>query len=297
MLDINCIKKLYIYFRPDLVGRIEGQKLTANFSVNFDHEPLEAGNWQIHIDVTYSLNTVAEILTRSTFQVRCEEDWMFAEGVLLPTVKMAVENCFQGFREQCDAYNISFKEEWIKIPDQTLDILRDHVIKLYKGRGRITDKNPEMYKNSYFHMTPGGNTQALVNGSLIVMDLLLSESRHVDVKANRSEILKAGLPYPWYLTAKIRCMKLSKKQTVYLSMVYFIAFYHSMDCACQVLLSDVSDGLSQEMTDKGLTEDFKKYFLKQAIEFMKSQKQQMVARKHNVTSIQKQIDWVGILDL
>jgi len=133
----------------------------------------------------------------------------------------------------------------------------------------------------------------LLTATFFIMDEVLYLNKSFDVKHNQ-EVFHAVIPPQLYYTIRFKCVKILEED-VKLVMSHNIAFHICLDFAIQMLLDKHSDTLMQVETNRGLTTEYQKRFIKFGNEFLELSRKKNKELEIEYVNLEKRYDWNAMI--
>ena len=299
-INSNCYRSVQLWFVPYastdaqvITSGVSAEHPMASFNHGFDYEKSADNKWKLHIDAGLSIMPVAEIKTRSSFDLECEtgeEEHLFTtEGIpLLNDINRIVfKKCVKSFNEECTAGGL--ESGWnFEISDEHLQGFSEGMISQYIIRKAGDLKNMRLNKQA-LTLTQGKLTYLMVMATFLIIDDILHLNKVFDRKHNLGVFTKV-ISETYYYTLKIRCMRI-ETETIELILKDTILFAICLDCALQMLMNDHTDKLMPSIIANGLTTEKQQAFISFADGMLKHMRERWKSDGVHITNLEKRYDW------
>lgn len=285
--------EIYDAFHPEVLNYDQESAVDyATIGSNFDYEKILPDKWRVHIDIIIKVVPAGAIYVRSSFEFKCKGiswDQVFVDTFLSPMVRIAMDKSIAGLKENFEEVGIAMPYE-INIDDANINGITANMNEQYLTYRKPQDiANSELINVTGIEFTPGNKSIIPLNGTFAIMDELLFNNNSFSRKHN-CEVFEDFVPLPMYFTLKMNCLEIDH-QSVKLSFLNTVLFFHCLDCALQILLTDKSDLLLPNLESQGFNQEVNNLYLKYGGELFKQLKESLVNSNVRVKNMEEYHDW------
>ena len=285
--------EIYDAFHPDVINYDDDSEDDyAIIGSNFDYERLLPDKWRVHINILIKMVPAGAIEVRSSFECKCKGiswDDIFAVAILNPMARIAMDSSTNRLKKNLGDLGIEMPYE-INLDDESIHGVCESIIDQYLTYRKPQDMaNADLINKIGIEFQPGSSTIIPLKGTFVIMDELLFNNNNFNRKYN-CDVFEDFVPRQMYYTLKMNCIEIDK-HTVKLSFLNVIFFFHCLDCALQMLLSDKGDLLFQNLESLGFNKEVNNLYLKYGGELFKRLKDSFVNSKVRITDMEVYHDW------
>jgi hypothetical protein len=299
-LNIRHTRSLYLWFEPYgpahpdvLASNVDAAHPTATVSYDYDNERLPDNIWVLHLYFGLKVMPVGQIQTVSTFEVVYEGPLTHILGLdaLADAARIAFDKCTNAFKERCDHHGLVFNGKLNH--DMYADLVQ--FVRTSYADTRLPNEGPLLANAAKSTFTSGHNTKLLLKVPFIIMDEVFFPGSDFD-HAHNAALLWQHIPHSAYYTLKLRCITIDE-ETVNLPLMQTMFFLICLDCALQLMVGQYSDRLLDLLTNRGLTPDARKTFLRQGSEYLSYIREEMQKSRTTLSNYENRPEWDRIIRL
>lgn len=276
-------------FHPDT----DPKKIKLCHTINHDYEMLPGNKPRIYFDMGLRVYTLAAISVRTQIESECNEyDWnfYFQKAVIEPVIRIALRNCTEEFRKQCNARNIRINTSLKPEPELVRDMI--NAVNQNYLELRVNDDifNKKIIESPGLILQPDRiKTIIPIEITFMILQDVLYNNKKFNRKKNLENLIKA-VPEPMYHTVRMKAMKIVSEE-VNLSMYYTSYFLICLDCALQLMLGEAEQELLTSLHSKGLTIENRDIFIKEGSYILDYFREALREKNSRVTNLEIRYDW------
>lgn len=269
------------------------KKIKLCHSISYDYEMLPGNEPRIYFDMGLRVFTAAAISVRTQIESESNQyDWnfYFQKPVIETWIRIAVRNCVEEFRKQCNAQSIRINTNLKPEPE----LVRDIVNGVYQNYRDFRSKDDIANKKEI--EMPGLILQPDRIRTIIPIDItfmILQDVFFNNKKFNRKKNLEnfnKAVPEYLYHTVRMKAMKIVSEE-VNLSMYYTSYFLICLDCALQLILGEAEQEIITSLHSKGLTIENRDIFIQGGSYILDYFRESLRKKNSRVINLENRYDW------
>jgi hypothetical protein len=269
------------------------KKVKLCHSISYDYEMLPGNKPRIHFDIGVRVFTAAAISVRTQIESECNEyDWnvYFRKDVIEFWIRIALRNCTEEFRKQCNARNIKINTSLKPEPELVRDIVNGVYQNYLDFRSKDDITNKKGIESPGLILQPDRiKTIIPIDITFMILQDVFYYNKNFNRKKNLENFDKA-VPEYLYHTVRMKAMKIVSEE-VNLSMYYTTYFLICLDCALQLILGEAEQELLTSLQSKGLTLENRDIFIKEGSNILNYFLEALREKNSSVNKLEEKHDW------